>query len=168
MAQGSLALSRVEPLYPGHKLLRYVPGVLLLAAIGYLGKLIEQSIALYAKSHHKHIPNIEYVLWAILIGLVIGNAIELPKIFQAGIGTYEFFLKAGIVLLGARFILGDVVKLGGISLVLVAIELATVDSLHGLSGAAFWVEPQTNKSAGRGIFDLWRFGHYCRPRRHRS
>ena len=31
-----------------------------------------------------------------------------PKVFQAGIGSYEFFLKAGIVLLGARFLLGDV------------------------------------------------------------
>ena len=142
MAQGSLTLPRAEPLYPGHKLLRYVPGVLLLAAIGYLGKLIEQSIALYAKSHHKHIPNIEYVLWAILIGLVIGNAIELPKIFQAGIGTYEFFLKAGIVLLGARFILGDVVKLGGISLVLVAIELALSILFMAFLGRIFGLNPK--------------------------
>ena len=50
MARGSLALPRVEPLRPGSKLLQYIPGVLLLGAIGYLGKLIEQSIALYAKS----------------------------------------------------------------------------------------------------------------------
>ena len=90
MAQGSLALPRVEPLHPGYKLLRYIPGVLLLAAIGYLGKLIEQSIALYAKSHHMHIPNIEYVLWAILIGLVIGNVIELPKSFRQELAPMSF------------------------------------------------------------------------------
>src|ERR1039457_2202811 len=123
MAQGSVALPRIQGLSPLNKVLRFIPGVLLLAAIGYLGKLIEQSIALYAKSHHLHIPNIEYVLWEILIGLLIGNTVDLPQIFQPGIATYEFWLKAGIVLLGARFILGDVVKLGGISLVLVAIEL---------------------------------------------
>ena len=39
-----------------------------------------------------------------------------PRIFRAGVATYEFWLKAGIILLGARFVLGDVLKLGGISL----------------------------------------------------
>src|SRR5664279_2756845 len=142
MAQEPLALPGVEPLRLFHKLIRFLPGVLLLAAIGYLGKLIEQSIALYAKSHHLHIPNIEYVLWAILIGLVIGNTIDLPQFFQAGIGCYEFFLKAGIVLLGARFLLGDDAKLGGISLVLVAVELLLSIAFMSLLGRLFGLNPK--------------------------
>ncbi len=142
MAQGSLALPRVEPFRPFNKLVQFLPGVLLLAAIGYLGKLIEQSIALYAKAHHLRLPNIEYVLWAILIGLVIGNTIDLPKFFQAGIGSYEFFLKAGIVLLGARFLLGDVAKLGGISLALVAVELALSIAFMSLLGRIFGLNPK--------------------------
>ncbi len=119
-----------------------MPGVLLLAAIGYLGKLIEQSIAIYAKAHRLHIPNIEYVLWAILIGLVIGNTIELPKFFQAGIASYEFFLKAGIVLLGSRFLLGDVAKLGGISLVLVAVEIVLSIAFMSVLGRLFGLNPK--------------------------
>ena len=110
--------------------------MLLLAAIGYLGKFAEQTISAYAKAHHLHVPNIEYVLWAILIGLVIGNTVDMPKVFQAGIGSYEFFLKAGIVLLGARFLLGDVAKLGGISLVLVAVELALSIAFMSVLGRA--------------------------------
>ncbi len=137
MAQGSLALPQIVPFRPFYRLVQLLPGVLLLAAIGCLGKYLEQSIAAYGKSHHLHLPNIEYVLWAILIGLVIGNIVELPRVFQAGVGSYEFFLKAGIVLLGARFLLGDVAKLGGISLVLVAVELALSIGFMALLGKLF-------------------------------
>src|SRR5271155_5982069 len=103
---------------------RLVPGILLLLAVGYAGKFIEQFIAHYGKAHHLVLPNIEYVLWAIVIGLVIANTVGVPDIFRAGGATYEFWLKAGIVLLGARFILGDILRLGGLSLILVFIELA--------------------------------------------
>ena len=90
-----------------------IPGILLLAVVGYAGKFIEQSIARYGKAHHQILPNIEYVLWAIVIGMVIANTVGLPRIFRAGVATYEFWLKAGIILLGARFILGDVLHLSG-------------------------------------------------------
>jgi hypothetical protein len=39
---------------------------------------------------------------------LIANTVTIPKIFLPGIATYEFWLKAGIVLLGARFVVGDV------------------------------------------------------------
>jgi len=85
-----------------------VPGTLLLAIIGFAGKVTEQSIAGYGKAHHLTLPNIEYVLWAIGFGLVVSNTVGVPAIFRAGVATYEFWLKAGIVLLGVRFLLGDV------------------------------------------------------------
>ena len=100
-----------------------LPGVLLLAAVGYAGKFIEQSIAHYGKAHHRVLPNIEYVFWAIAIGMLIANTVGLPRIFRAGVATYDFWLKAGIILLGARFILGDILHLSGISFVLIVIEL---------------------------------------------
>src|SRR5206468_2228625 len=93
-------------------------------------KLIEQTINGYGKAHHLALPNIEYVLWAIVIGLIIANTIGIPKIFKSGIATYEFFLKLGIVLLGVRFLLGDVLKLGGISLIGHALGLS--DHAYGL------------------------------------
>jgi uncharacterized integral membrane protein (TIGR00698 family) len=124
------------------RLIELIPGVLLLAVIGFAGKWIEQSIAAYGKSHHKVLPNIEYVLWAILIGLAISNTIGLPRLFRPGVATYEFWLKAGIVLLGARFILGDIARLGGISLVLVFIELALALSFMTWLGGRFRLPPK--------------------------
>jgi uncharacterized integral membrane protein (TIGR00698 family) len=105
-------------------LLGLLPGIGLLAVVGYAGKFVEHFINTYGKAHHLVLPNIEYVLWAILFGILIANTVGLPRIFRAGVATYEFWLKAGIILLGARFILGDILKLGGISLILVFIAFA--------------------------------------------
>jgi uncharacterized integral membrane protein (TIGR00698 family) len=121
---------------------RLVPGLALLTAVGYAGKIIERSIATYGKAHHLTLPNIEYVLWAIVIGLVIANTVGVPRVFRAGIATYEFWLKTGIVLLGSRFLLGDVVKLGGVSLVLVAIEIAVSLAFMTALGRAFQLKPK--------------------------
>jgi len=88
------------------------------------------------------LPNIEYVLWAIVFGLVVSNTIGIPEIFRAGVETYEFWLKAGIVLLGVRFLLGDVVKLGGVSLACVALELAAAIVLMTALGRAFKLSPK--------------------------
>jgi uncharacterized integral membrane protein (TIGR00698 family) len=126
----------------GSRIVALVPGLLLLAAVGFAGKLIEQSIAAYTKAHHLTFPNIEYVLWAIVIGLAIANTTGVPRIFEAGVATYEFWLKAGIVLLGSRFLLGDVLHLGGISLLLVAIALSLSLTFMHLLGRAFKLKPK--------------------------
>ena len=121
---------------------RLLPGLLLLAAVGWAGKVIEQSIARYGKAHHLTLPNIEYVLWAILIGLLISNTVAIPAAFRPGLATYEFWLKAGIVLLGSRFILGDILKLGGVSLILVAIEISVSLVFMTTLGKAFGLSPK--------------------------
>src|SRR5712691_3851669 len=116
---------------------RLVPGLFLLIAVGYAGKFVEQAIARYGKAHHLALPNIEYVLWAILIGLVIANTVGVAEIFRPGVATYDFWLKAGIVLLGARFLLGDVLKLGSVSLGLVVIELGVAIAIMTVLGRWF-------------------------------
>lgn len=121
---------------------RVVPGVVLLFAIGYAGKLLEHTINATAKARGWTIPNIEYVLWAIVIGLVIGNVVKIPAVFRPGVDTYEFWLKTGIVLLGARFLLGDVLRLGAVSLVLVAIEIVVAIGFMTLLGRWFGLRPK--------------------------
>jgi len=137
-----ISLPRPQRLDLPRRFLELIPGVALLAVIGYLGKLIEQTIAAYGKAHALHLPNIEYVLWAILIGLAIANTVGVPRIFRAGIATYEFWLKAGIVFLGVRFLIGDVLRLGGVSLVLVAVELGVSIVLMTLLGRWFGLTPK--------------------------
>jgi uncharacterized integral membrane protein (TIGR00698 family) len=138
----AVVLPEVQPVQPALRFLRIIPGVLLLAAIGYAGKLLEQNVGSYAKAHHWVFPNIEYVLWAILLGLVISNTIGVPEIFRSGVATYEFWLKAGIVLLGSRFLLGDILKLGGVSLLLVAVEIIGAIAFMTFLGHVFHLKPK--------------------------
>src|ERR1700756_2627964 len=65
----SVALPQPRAIFLLNRIIALVPGVLLLAAVGYTGKFIEQFIARYGKAHHVVLPNIEYVLWAMRCGL---------------------------------------------------------------------------------------------------
>src|SRR5467141_2768931 len=138
----AITVPQVRPVQPALRFLRAIPGVLLLAAIGYAGKLLEQNVGAYAKAHHWTFPNIEYVLWAIVLGLAISNTVGVPELFRAGVATYEFWLKAGIVLPGSRFLLGDILKLGGVSLVLVAIEITGAIVFMTFLGRVFKLKPK--------------------------
>ncbi|MCW2591401.1 MAG: hypothetical protein JWQ86_3828 [Mycobacterium sp.] len=132
---------RSEQTFPTKNVLAYVPGVLLLIAIGLLGKYAQIWWNALAKHEHWTVPDIEYVLWAILIGILITNTVGVHRIFRPGVQTYEFWLKIGIVALGSRFILGDIAKLGVTSLVQILVDMAVAGTIiiaaarfFGLSG----------------------------------
>ncbi|HKP41158.1 YeiH family protein [Mycobacterium sp.] len=127
--------------FTSRNVLDYVPGVLLLIGVGVLGKYAQVWWNSLARHQHWTVPDIEYVLWAIVIGLVITNTVGVHRIFRPGVQTYEFWLKVGIVALGARFVLGDIIKLGGLSLIQILIDMAVAGSIilaaarfFGLSG----------------------------------
>jgi uncharacterized integral membrane protein (TIGR00698 family) len=133
------------PTTVGGRLVRVLPGVLLLFVVGYAGKWLEASLKAFAASRHLTLPNIEYVLWAILIGLVIGNVFGRRRWFavlEPGIATYELWLKIGIVLLGVRFLLADVAKLGLVSLVLIALEIVLATLVMFWLGRRFKLGPK--------------------------
>jgi len=130
-----------EAIFSSRNLLVYVPGVLLLIAVGLLGKYPRIGWKSLARQEHWTVPDIEYVLWAIVFGLLVTNTVGLHRVFRPGVQTYEFWLKVGIVALGVRFVLGDIVKLGGISLVQILVDMVVAGAiilaaarLFGLSG----------------------------------
>jgi uncharacterized integral membrane protein (TIGR00698 family) len=132
---------RSEETFPTKNVLAYVPGVLLLVAVGLLGKYAEIWWLAIAKREHWTVPDIEFVLWAIVIGLLITNTVGVHRIFKPGVQTYDFWLKIGIVALGSRFVLGDIAKLGATSLVQILIDMAVAGAIiiaaarfFGLSG----------------------------------
>ena len=122
--------------------LRLLPGVALLFGIGFLGKLIEHEFTHLRTEYHLRLPQIEYVLWAIILGLIVSNTIGVKPIFRPGVATYELWLKLGIVLVGARFVFSDVLRIGTVSLVLVFIELALSLTVMTLLGRIFGLRPK--------------------------
>ena len=125
----------------GSGFLRLLPGMALLFGIGLLGKLME-TLGRNLQARHIYFPHMEYVLWAIILGLLISNTIGVSKIFAPGVATYELWLKLGIVLVGAKFLFNDILHLGGLSLFLVFIELALSLSFMTLLGKIFRLPPK--------------------------
>ncbi|RMG40456.1 MAG: putative sulfate exporter family transporter [Planctomycetota bacterium] len=81
--------------------LRAYPVVFLLAVLAYVlaGHAV---VKMY---------NLEYPLWALLVGLVISNTIGTPR-WMLGAVLTEFYIKTGLVLLGAEILFGRLLVLG--------------------------------------------------------
>ena len=76
-------------------------GIFFLAVISYM---------LAAQTDMKNL-GISYAVWAILLGLIISNTIGTPEWIKAAVQT-EYFIKTGLVLLGAEILLGKIMAIG--------------------------------------------------------
>lgn len=119
-----------------------IPGTLLLFGIGLTGKGLESFSDYLRDVRHLPTPHVEYVLWAIVLGLLISNLGTIPRVLRPGIATYELWLKLGIVLVGAKFLFADMLHLGRLSLLLVGIELVLSLSVMTLLGRVFGLPPK--------------------------
>lgn len=55
--------------------------------------------------------NLEYALWALLVGLIISNTIRTPAWMRPAVQT-EFYIKTGLVLFGAEVLMSRLLSLG--------------------------------------------------------
>ena len=132
--------------------LRLLPGVALVLVLGIGGKLLSNWLqAVIMVAWIRSLAS--NVIIAIVGGMLISNLVPLPRIFASGIGTYEFFLKVGIVLMGARFLVTDVARLGGIGLAMVVVEILFSIAFVGLFARLFGLPGKLGSllSVGVGI-----------------
>jgi len=54
---------------------------------------------------------IEYVLWCLFLGLFVSNVLGVPAWLKPAVRT-EFFIKSGLVILGAGILFGEIVQAG--------------------------------------------------------
>jgi len=54
---------------------------------------------------------VEYVLWCLFLGLLVSNVIGLPEWLRPAVRT-EFYIKSGLVILGAGIVFGEIVQAG--------------------------------------------------------
>ncbi len=67
------------------------------------------------------ILHFNYVVAALLVGIIIRNVIGMPKAWTAGISYNAVLYKTGIVILGSQYMLSDLAKLGPVSLAIVVV-----------------------------------------------
>jgi uncharacterized integral membrane protein (TIGR00698 family) len=75
---------------------------------------------------------IEFVLWCLFIGLFVSNVIGLPAWLKPAVRT-EFYIKSGLVILGANILFGEIVKAGFYGMVQAVLVVGAVWYL------TFWV-----------------------------
>lgn len=81
--------------------LKAFPVIFVLATLAYV--LASQAVV---KAY-----NLEYALWALLVGLVVSNTVGTPRWLKPAVQT-EFFIKTGLVLLGAEVLMSRLMALG--------------------------------------------------------
>ena len=102
----------------GGRFLVAFPAVFLLAVLAYV--LAGQSVIKYY--------GLSYALWALVVGLLISNTIGTPSFLRPAVLT-EFYIKTGLVLLGAEVLMGRLLALGlagvGVAWIVTPIVLIT-------------------------------------------
>jgi len=92
-----------------------------------------------------------YVVICLSVGIIIRNVIGIPKSWEPGLSYYSVFLHAGIIMLGSQYLLRDMVKLGGLTIIIMVVFVFGTaaffvflsrifkldDSLAGLLSAGF-------------------------------
>jgi len=79
-----------------------IPGIIALFVIGIIGWFIGEQI-----------PYISYLLVCIVFGMILSNVTGLPTIFEKGIkDTHKIFLEGGIMVLGARILVVELLAVG--------------------------------------------------------
>jgi len=83
---------------------RYMPGFIVIFGLAFVSMVIAKQ-AFIAKW------GISFVLFALAFGLIISNIFKVPKILKAAAQT-EFFIKIGLVCMGATIMFSVVLKAG--------------------------------------------------------
>ena len=109
----------------GARLLRFLPGALLVSALAWLAQAIAALPAVSAWS-------LEYVVFALAIGLIVNHTVPVPEWLREAVRT-EYYIKTGLVVLGAGILVDDIARAG---LLGIAQALVVVLSVWAF---AFWL-----------------------------
>lgn len=99
-------LTFIGGIFMKYDLKRYFPGFIVIFAITFISMVISKQA--FIKKW-----GISYVLFALIFGLIISNVFKVPKILKAA-GQTEFFIKIGLVCMGATIMFSVVLKAGAI------------------------------------------------------
>jgi uncharacterized integral membrane protein (TIGR00698 family) len=109
----------------GARLLRFLPGALLISALAWLAQAIAALPAVSAWS-------LEYVIFALAIGLIVSHTVPVPEWLREAVRT-EYYIKTGLVVLGAGILIDDIARAGFLG---IAQALVVVLSVWAF---AFWL-----------------------------
>lgn len=112
-----LAIFTVSIRVMGRSVKEYIPGFIIIFAVSVL--ILIFSSWKWAKDY-----NLEAPLVALLVGLVVGNFIPIPKWLDTSLRT-EYYIKTGIILLGATLPFTLIIQAGPVAFIQATIVSVT-------------------------------------------
>ena len=106
---GYLVLSAIGIALIGGRVGAFVVGFPVVYALAWLSQLI-------AGNSTVNYWGLEYVIFALLIGLFIGNVVGLPGWLREAVRT-EYYIKTGLVILGAGILFFEIIQAGALGIV---------------------------------------------------
>lgn len=114
----SLVSTYIAGLYLKFDLKKYVPGFFFIFLLSILSMIL-------AKQKFFHDWGISYVLFALVFGLIISNLFRVPAVLKAA-GQTEFFVKIGLVCMGATIMFSVVLQAGLVGVIQALLVATTV------------------------------------------
>ena len=138
-----LAIFTLSVRFLGLNLKEYIPGFLILFALALL-------IYVISTWQYSHEYNLEAPLLALILGLLAGNLLHLPKWFDTSLRT-EYYIKTGIILLGATLPFTLILQAGPIAFVQATIvSVTTFLTIYLAATRLFKLDPRFGACMGAG------------------
>ena len=100
--------------------LRLIPGVLTAGVVAVVAVAAAEYLGTRVLGFED--SPVSAVMVALLLGIALGNTRELPKVLESGLAfSMKRVLRIGVVLLGIRISVGEVVRVGALALPLVTV-----------------------------------------------
>ncbi len=153
----------VAPLLPKLLILYLIIGAVLSVAVGIMKKPVGKFIAGYSLLFLLAIIvqilgswsvaktlNLEAPVMALIVGMIIGNFVKIPEWFEAGMRT-EFYVKTGIVFLGASLPFTLILQSGPVALIqATAVAVSTFLVIYFVATKAMHLEKPFAATLGAG------------------
>ncbi|MEK7445301.1 MAG: putative sulfate exporter family transporter, partial [candidate division NC10 bacterium] len=115
---GYLVLSAIGIALMGGSVTKYVVGFPVVYALAWLSQAI-------AGNSTVNYWGIEYVIFALVIGLLISNTVGVPGWLKEAVRT-EYYIKTGLVILGAGILFLEIVQAGALGIVQALLVVSVV------------------------------------------
>ena len=115
---GYLVLSIIAMALMGESIGKFIVGFPIVFIIAWVAQFI-------AGNYTIREYGIEYVLWCLFLGLFVSNVLKVPEWLMTAVRT-EYYIKTGLVILGAGILFGEIVKAGAYGIIQAVLVVGVV------------------------------------------
>jgi len=122
---------------------RFVPAFIVIFALAWLAIFVGKQSVINAWG-------LEYVIWALIFGLIISNTVGLPGWLKPAVLT-EYYIKIGLVCMGATILFSIIMKAGGVGMLQALLVVAAVWFFTYWLGRRFGMAERFSSTMATGV-----------------